>query len=114
MRDTVVELELTRSHGRDPRCGIASRELARCWKPAEASAACRELAPMATAKIHDEEWVWCRCTLSTMSQTGGHESEGEDDLPSPQRRDQGDGKDREPNDRDDTRHDRKIGVAFSA
>ena len=101
MRDTV---ELLEAIGRDATLRHASpEELARVLEEAEASAGLRELAANGNGTILTEELGLVQMHVEHMSQTGGHESEGEDDQPSHHPDDdQGEGKEDEPNDPDDT------------
>jgi len=101
MRDTV---ELLEAIGRDATLRHASpEELARALEDADASAGLRELAAHGDDTILTEELGLVQMHVEHMSQTGGHESEGDDDdVRHHPEDDQGDGKDDEPSDPDDT------------
>ena len=77
MRDTV---ELLEAIGRDATLRHASpEELARVLEAADASAGLRELAAHGDSTTLTEELGLEQMHVEHMSQTGGHESEGEDD-----------------------------------
>ena len=104
MRDTVQLLEAI---GRDATLRHASpEELARVLEAADASAGLRELAARGDSTTLTGELGLVQMHVEHMSQTGGHESEGDDDHPLHHPDDdQGDGKDDEqnpPDDPDDT------------
>jgi len=101
MRDTV---ELLEAIGRDATLRHASpEELARALEAADASAGLRELAANGDGTTLTKELGLVQMHVEHMSQTGGHEGEGEDEhYPED---DHGDGKDDEqnpPDDPDDT------------
>lgn len=96
MRDTV---ELLEAIGRDATLRHASaEELARMLEAADASAGLRELVAHGDGTILTEELGLVQMHVEHMSQTGGHESEGDDDD---HRHHPDDGKDDEPSPPDD-------------